>query len=332
VRTSLLALAGSLVLAIAAPGCVLSPIDLGTRECPCDDGWTCDNVLRICVRGGLDAGMRLDAGPRSDASGLDAGSLDAEITDASPMVLDAAETDAGPPDSGPPDSGRPDAGPPDAGPTECERLGPTAWICDDFEADLSMWEGPLIEGRGAIAQSSTAAHGGIRSVRAETLEAGARARLGSHAVPDVGSGRTIWARGWFRIPTMPAIDGVSVLYVGSDVGASGIAMQLRADGLVAGWIGPAEPDMEPYFESSARLTPGVWTCLEMRIDVADPGGAVEFFVDGVSVVRRNPVDTTVGAGPYDVAQVGIEYSTPLQAPIAIQVDDVAFGPARIPCR
>lgn len=47
--------------ALLVPGCVLAPVDLEDRPCPCAAGWSCDTARDRCVRELADAGSAPDA-------------------------------------------------------------------------------------------------------------------------------------------------------------------------------------------------------------------------------------------------------------------------------
>jgi hypothetical protein len=47
-----------LLVTLGAAGCVLAPIDLAGRPCPCAEGWTCDPENDTCIEGALDGGAR----------------------------------------------------------------------------------------------------------------------------------------------------------------------------------------------------------------------------------------------------------------------------------
>jgi hypothetical protein len=65
------------LLALLLAGCIIAPLDVNGRRCPCAPGWTCDTVRDLCVQ--LDAGT-LDApdapdgpdAPRPTDAGTDA--------------------------------------------------------------------------------------------------------------------------------------------------------------------------------------------------------------------------------------------------------------------
>lgn len=52
---------GALVLAAATAlghaSCSVDALDLSGKQCPCEEGWTCDEASGICPRGGSDAGL-----------------------------------------------------------------------------------------------------------------------------------------------------------------------------------------------------------------------------------------------------------------------------------
>ncbi len=61
-------------LALLPAACVVEPVDFSAKRCPCDDGFTCDTVLDICIEGdvmpeeGLVLYWRFDDDPRDGQS------------------------------------------------------------------------------------------------------------------------------------------------------------------------------------------------------------------------------------------------------------------------
>jgi hypothetical protein len=65
-------LLGALLVVVSVDGCVLDPIELDGRACPCIEGWRCDETTERCVRevladgGGDGAVLEVDAAPEVD--------------------------------------------------------------------------------------------------------------------------------------------------------------------------------------------------------------------------------------------------------------------------
>ncbi|WP_157069712.1 hypothetical protein [Sandaracinus amylolyticus] len=322
--------------ALAMAGCVLAPVDLEGRACPCGDGWVC--VAGICQRDELppgDAGGLRDAA--MDAASADAGRADgglepdAGALDGGP---DAGELDAGSRDGGSPDAGPPDAGPPDAGRdlTRCDDVHAGAIFCDGFEwpypAGRVHWSFDLLQDGNVTTVTSPAPFFGDRALRATTTMTGGRAGIGG-SFAAITSG-DLWLRGLVYLPSALAVDAISLLYIGAADGSSGLAIQtygVTGSARAATWVGSAE-----YYDATGINIPrDRWVCLQVHATVADTGGTVELFVNDVGLGPRTGLDTLPNGG-FAVITAGIEYSDPAtQGPATLYVDEVVLSRTRVPC-
>jgi hypothetical protein len=124
-------------LLLVLAGCVLDPIDLDGRACPCIEGWVCDESTDRCVH--------------TLVPPLDASAGDATLGD---------------------DTGVADAGPP----VGCAAV-PDAIFCDDFElGNLDRWSLLDARDGGAL-EWSDAGHDGGHAVRLRAPGAGATMQL-----------------------------------------------------------------------------------------------------------------------------------------------------------
>lgn len=291
--------------AIVLSACVVEPLELDGKRCPCAGDWVCDEPRDVCVR----------------RTTMDATSGDAR-------VLDSATRDAGARDSGPPDLGI-DAGP---GPTRCDDVLADALFCDGFEDTdpesgvLDPWSFALIiDGTGEIATVSDPVRHGARALRATTFEAGARAAIGVRQ-PDLPDDGTMWVRMWLYLPSEVAVDSISLLYIGNDDGSQGLSAQTYGDGRAAQWIGSADQ----WHGTETELPRDQWTCLQYRVEISDTDGEVELFVDGASAGVFSGVDTLANGG-YAGLEAGIEYTGDAQGPLTLFVDEVAVARDEMPC-
>ncbi|WP_236519296.1 polysaccharide lyase [Sandaracinus amylolyticus] len=324
--------------ALAMAGCVLPPVDLEGRACPCAEGWVC--VAGICERGErpqIDAGAprdaSMDAPTPVDAGGEDAGREDAGIVELDAGSFDGGR-DAGSPDSGSPDSGPPDSGPPDGGPdlTHCDDLHAGALFCDGFEwsypAGRINWQADLLENGNVTTVTSPAPFFGNRALRGTTTALGGRAAMTATFTP-ITSG-DLWLRGLVYLPSALAVDAISLLYVGAPDGSSGLAIQtygVTGSARAATWVGPAE-----YYDATGINIPrDRWVCLQLHTTIADTGGSVELFVNDVGLGPRTNLDTRPNGG-FGVITAGIEYSDPAtQGPATLYIDEVVLSRTRVPC-
>lgn len=318
--------AKSLGLACAAwiaAGCALAPVDLRGRACPCATGWVC--AAGVCVPSAeLDA-TRLDAGP-VDAGPDDAGAreddasapLDAQLpaVDASDAQLDAGtDVDAGPDD------------------THCDDLYADALFCDGFEfeypASRGAWDWELVTAAvGSLATVSTPTPRiGGRALAATISAASGRAALGADLAAPITDGE-LWLRGWYYLPSELAIDGLSLLYVGSTGGAVGISFQTHGGGQAAVWIGT----ISSWRGTTVPIPRDTWACLQLHVIVSETDGAVEMFVDDFLIARHAAIDTLpIAAGGFGVVEAGIEYSNDTQTPGTLYVDEVVLSRTRVAC-
>lgn len=286
------ALAGCALGPLTLAGCTLDPVVLEGKGCPCSGGYVCDPTRGVCTRSAL---------PATDAGAGDAGGADAA------------------PDGG--DDRR----------TRCDDVLAGALFCDGFEDTdlaggvLGPWSDTLLRRGGNLETIEDPIREGTRALQAFSRMGGGRAAVTATFDPPVFDG-ALWVREWLYLPASAVIDTVSLLYVGNADGSEGTALQTYDGGLVSGWIGPSAQ----WQGTMAPLPRDRWTCLQYRIDVADAGGALELYVDGVSVGRQEGFDT-LASGGYTSLEAGIEYTGDAQEPLTLYIDEVAVGRERMPC-
>lgn len=293
-------------------GCVIEPLELEGKRCPCSGAWVCDTARDVCVRdGGMDAGIE-------DARTLDRATADVDGTD--------APRDATPDD----DVGASDAG--DPGPTRCDDVLAEAIFCDGFEGTdpaagiLEPWGFELIfGGTGELATVDDPVRHGERALRATTFENGARAAIGVTR-DDLPSDGTMWVRMWLYLPGDVEVDSISLLYVGNRDGSEGVSAQTYGGGRIAQWIGPADQ----WHGTETSLPRDRWTCIQYRVEIADVGGEIELFVDDEPAGLFVDLDT-LATGGFAGLEAGIEYTGDTQLPLTLYVDEVALSRTRLPC-
>ena len=302
--------------AIGATGCAFAPIDLVGRQCPCDEGWTCDAARMVCVRD-QDAATRdagLDAGAPRD-TGVDA--------------PEEAPSDAGEDASAVVDAGVDAA----VGPTDCDRLGGSVWLCDDFEGDLRRWREARVDLTARLALSDDTPRSGRRALRVTTTVAGTLARLRSPPIGDMEDATEIWTRFYVRVHDGDAIDDLGMMRLSpSSLVSEGIAVELGEDARLEGFVAAADPEEPERFVSSTLLAREAWSCVELRVTLGEhPDGSAELYVNGASVAEHPTVDTVLDSAAYDTVELGVVRSASTQSPMVLDLDDIAVGPERIGC-
>lgn len=312
--------------ALALAGCVLDPVDLEGRLCPCTSGYVCDPARRVCVRdegaadGGSDDAATADGS--IDAPGPDGGGdagFDASVEDASEPTdagVDAGELDAGI------DAGA-DAGPDSTG---CDDVHATALFCDGYEdAALASWDWAT-ETSGTAVRTTTGVHRGAGALRSQTTAGSGRASR-SAVFPTVTSG-DLWFRAWFFVPSSVTISGISLLYVGENTPPyDGIALQTIAGGVYNTWVGPENRS----FQVSATTIPrDRWFCLKGHLAIANAGGQLEVFIDETRVQNLTGIDTLVTSG-FATAIAGIEWTSSSQSSAEVLTDEVVVDRVDVGC-
>lgn len=139
------ALAASMLL---APSCILAPVDLENRPCPCGPGWVCEGVRNECVRAGQDTGVAQDGG-------LDASGIDAHVDDPS---------------------------------TACDDLLSAAFFCEPFEDPSLVYWPVRESMNGTVNQTRARAFRGLGALGAHTTTAGGHAERIATVVGSLSEG------------------------------------------------------------------------------------------------------------------------------------------------
>lgn len=301
-------------MGVALVACGIPALDGSDKECPCADGYVCDESVNRCVEmdaGEVDAGedaRTFDSGPRMDAGG-DAGDEDAgtDERDAGDFDGGVEERDAGDFDAGTDesdagmDAGSPD---PDAGPgDDCPHDG---LYCTDFEEVVPPY---VVRGSGDFSVIGP----GFMSTRAGSYSEGASIFT---EFDDVSLPSVVYARFWMHIES--GFDDEAVVFAffvpGSSSGV-GVSAQVESGSvtLKAGSTSSAE-------FVSARST-NIWTCVQLMVSPTD----VELFVDD-----DFEGSASFGAFSEDFDDVGFGLIEGHSGDEVI-IDEVVVGASPIPC-
>lgn len=322
----------SVVLAFCSmvcAGCVVEPLDLEGRRCPCAEGWTCDAAANVCVRGGVDASSRdggTDAG-RADAS-MDAG----REPDAG---RDSGASDSGASDSGASDSGAIDAFAPDApdvgtplDETGCDDAHLDAIFCDGFESGAAMpeWEGVETQGAATAAWTAALSYRGGGAFESVTSEASARSLLNKEDSLGVFTSGEVHLRAYVYVPSAPGVENGALFFVSQAVSPwHGIAVNLLAGRELSLYIEGTGLSVD-----SGRVMPAdEWVCLELHVQVG-VAGSVALDMNGTEVLRRSGTDTTTSTG-YAAFTIGLSWTDATTTAARALYDEIVFDDAPIGC-
>lgn len=295
-------------------GCGIPSLDGTEKECPCADGYVCDEARNRCVErdagaddAGTDVGMT-DAGV--DAT-IDGGAEDAgDDVGAEDAGDDAGETDSGPRlDAGPRDVGTDVPPTPDAGPAGCPRDG---LYCTNFEESPPNYER---RGSGDFMASGP----GYMSPTAGYYESAGVATFTEFDGVSLPS--TFFVRFYFRIVsgsfnTEGAIFG-ALLPGGSD---EGVLVTLQN---TSGLITVTAQGTSGGSVSDTYGPPGdVWTCI--RLDVRTTSLDLEIDDQGEVSTPITPFAEDYDDVAFGILESGIDEST-------IVIDEVLVTDSPVPC-
>jgi hypothetical protein len=284
----------ALALASMAPGCVLGPVDLESKPCPCAQGYVCDETRNRCVREGSDAGLvpPLDATVEEDAL-VD---LDAPVDDPS---------------------------------TACDDLLRDAIFCESFE-DRSLLHWTVRESYdGTVTHTFDRAFRGAGALTASsTAPAGYAERIAT-VVGGVSDG-DLYVRAYVYIPEgMPLVHS-SLVHVGGHrtrVATEPLAGFNAVDGFAAMYIGAGGVSLRDRLVTLPR---NEWFCMQYELHIDDVAGSARIWIDGVLAGEALDIDTH-NESPYESLGAGIAWSALDQEPFEVAIDEIAIGRSPLPC-
>lgn len=287
----------TLALVIVVQGCVLAPIELEGRPCPCANGWFCDEARNRCVQerpaidAGPDARVELDAAMELDAPGLDAFAEDPN--------------------------------------TACDDLLASALFCESFE-DGSMIHWTVREARdGTVNHSSTDAFRGKGLLRAASTAGGGYGERIATVVGGIEEGE-VHVRAYLYIPSgMPLVHS-NLIHIGGH--RTRAATEPPAgfnvvDGHAAMYIGAGNVSLR---DRRVMLPRDRWFCMQYMLLVDDVAGIARVWIDGALAGEAIGIDTRAPE-PYVSLGAGIGWSELEQLPFEVRIDELAIGRTMLPC-
>ena len=345
---------------IGLAGCVVGPLSLEGRECPCTTGWRCDQTQNRCVRESevgesdarpADAGI-LDAAEDTAAldSGMDASDpSDGDIGDAradgaaADAMADAATMDAGNDasvdssvDAGM-DSGMDattdaaidagiDAGmdtnvPPDVGPPRATSCdGLDVLYCEGFEDGLGSVS---IEGGGMSSLSANASMG--HSSLELTVPSGTLRRVLKVENVFPSGSSDFWFRGYFYFPSTFDIGYEMMAFHAADRSVE-LDMMLGETWTNVHAHGTLN---DQGWSGDQGVAHDEWVCVEFHMWPLDPGQAgMDLWVDEVLFISSGAEPHST---PLETFEVGIIFQHPMNPTVKMHIDEIAVDTDRIGC-
>lgn len=210
-------------------------------------------------------------------------------------------------------------------PLRCDDDDPMVLLCEDFEGAgfSAQWGGGSVDTTSAFANSGSVA-GQI------TASPDGRQQL-SYVSPTPLTDGMLAIRAFVRLPAADAVEEWSILFeiVGNaQPGSERSSLDLRNQaGLLFVTFLSAGADLF----GNDLLTPGAWTCVELRIALSNTEGSVELRIDDQTVLVNGPgVDTVPVDG---VARIGVgAVAAPTHAgDTTYAFDDIVIARAPVGC-
>jgi hypothetical protein len=204
-------------------------------------------------------------------------------------------------------------------------------FCDSFEAEsgakLSAWDDTVVDGSHAELDVSQArACRGSRALEAAAAGANAHA----FAVKQLAVPSTVYLRTAVYVEPGSSMAWVNLMGIQSSTRTAEIALRFTGQGgkmTIARSFGASTAET-PAFNA---ITPGRWSCVEMRVDTDSKRGKVAVMVDGKEVASFDDFPTIGnGARSYDQVLLGID-QTGQTAPVTWYIDELAVSSSPIGC-
>ncbi|MBO6940650.1 MAG: hypothetical protein JJ863_37095 [Deltaproteobacteria bacterium] len=266
-------------LAIVAAGCVLDDVTLEGLECPCADGWVCDEARNLCVESLEPDGGPVDAGDPTVDAGLE--------EDGGPSGDDGGPTDAFSPDEGV-DAFSPFTTIPDGASLRVD-VGPTESAGWPSLLDNGMMVGPVgtVEGDPTDVTFAAAGFTGTQTMGAASNDFGwpLTASQDSLWVGSFdGHDAALLERGTITVSSLPPGRYRVVLFASRTGDDAGIGRLTRYT------IDGTQQELEVSDNTSDRamftgVSPDAAGDLEIAVEVS-PNGTGRFGYIGVAIITR----------------------------------------------
>ena len=276
---------------LLAPGCVLAPVDLESRPCPCAAGWAGDDARNRCVRDGQDTGVAVDGGVVDAGRGIDA------------YVEDPT--------------------------TSCDDLLSGALFCESFEDPSMLHWGVREAYDGTVGYTRDRAFRGLGALGASTSAPGGYAERIATVLGSISDG-DVFVRAYVYVADGAPLVHASILHVGghrSRVATEPLAGFNVMEGFGSMYVGAAGMHVNQQLVMVPRDD---WFCVQFMLHVDDVDGVARFWIDDELAGELVGIDTR-NEMPYESLGAGIAWSTLTQEPFDVFVDEIAVSRTRMPC-
>ena len=194
-------------------------------------------------------------------------------------------------------------------------------FCEGFEDPMfRAWSMGSVTVDGQLMSVDDVVYSGTRALRVETMALNGYAYLGT--VTQLVDDGDYWLRMYVRFPQLVPLMHLDLATVAAN-SVAGAVLYVENDSPYA-WL--EEP--RTFLPTTTIIGRDRWTCLELRLVIADAVGSVEIFVDGSPAGTFTNLDTHPPLG-YSALRVGMPASE--QVGTQVYIDDVIASRLRASC-
>lgn len=162
-----------------------------------------------------------------------------------------------------------------------------------------------------------------QSMLKATVAGPSQSSRGEADMPRIVTSGPFYFRAYYYLPSGYAMNDLSILELAQPTNNRLVLVNSSSIGMYSGIDGN-------HPKSGFDLPRDVWTCVEIRVGIADaPGGTWDAWVDGALRDSLTGIDTFDGG--IDEVTVGITWAGPTQAASTVYVDAVVADTAPIGC-
>jgi hypothetical protein len=203
-------------------------------------------------------------------------------------------------------------------------------VCEDFEAGLESWMGPLGEGTAEIVTDRSRGPG--RSLRVHIDGPSERAEI-MRELPELSAGSELHLRFFVYLEAGAEFANFNLVTLDNAASDGQIDFQGQMATRVGYYVGRelVPPMGRALGPDPDRVLPtDRWSCVELAIAIDPASGGVSYSIDG-TVWRASTGFPTTNGAPISSLRFGISWSNASQPALTFWLDDLVVGDEPIGC-